>query len=119
MSLENHGSDSRVAVAYSAPFREATRNACFNLLTGGPVLGQREKAVVKFFRWPCCRGARTAQETRFQPARQSSQSAIVAFSMAFDALCSQRPRRAARSRFICGMARRLAKCMLAVSQPMQ
>src|SRR5713226_3611103 len=49
------------------PVREATRNACCNLLTGGPVLGQREKAVKKFCGWPCCRVTGTAQN-RLQPA---------------------------------------------------
>src|SRR4029077_10668920 len=63
MSLEVHGSDSRVAVVYSSLVRDVTRNAGCNLLTGGPVLGQREKAVKKFCGWPRCRAAGTAPKT--------------------------------------------------------
>jgi hypothetical protein len=55
----------------------------------------------------------------FQPPRQSAQSSLIAASIAFAALCNQRPRRAARSLFTLLRASGLAKCMLAVSQPMQ
>src|SRR5260370_39217870 len=68
MSPGEHASDSRVAVVYSSLLREATRNDCCNLLTGGPVLGQRAKAAVKFGGWPCCPYSRTASK-RWHPAR--------------------------------------------------
>src|ERR1700751_5949192 len=55
----------------------------------------------------------------FHSVRQDCQSSRVHLNMALAALWSQRPRRAARSRLILGMAWGEPKCMLAVSQPMQ
>jgi hypothetical protein len=54
----------------------------------------------------------------FQFLRHSSQSVRVTFSIDLAALCSQRPRRAAKSRFILAIAFGLPKCILAVSHPM-
>jgi hypothetical protein len=97
---------------------DRTRGVAKNLLTGRTVLVQRHFSWRAKNEYRCCAGRYRGAE-RFQSRRHLSQSFLVAVSMDFAALWSQRPRRVAMSCLILPMAWGVLKCILAVSQPME